>query len=152
MFGTMESELIRLEMEMLARLGVFHPIRAIDVRTTALSPTFDGQWHVKVNNRAAALDRAFADEIRCFCFFGCIHTVNLSIPNAKWRGTCYFSGDMVKDSTFYRTIGAKGGSVSSPAKRKAVKANGKLGGRPKKVSSLPISCRNADCNGNAVDA
>jgi len=31
-------------------------------------------------------------------------------------------------------LGRKGGKVSSPAKRAAVRENGKLGGRPKKAS------------------
>jgi hypothetical protein len=32
---------------------------------------------------------------------------------------------------WYRKLGAKGGSVTSPEKAAAVRANGRLGGRPK---------------------
>ena len=32
---------------------------------------------------------------------------------------------------FFAKVGAKGGKVTSPAKTAAVRANGKLGGRPK---------------------
>jgi hypothetical protein len=32
---------------------------------------------------------------------------------------------------WYKKLGAKGGSRTSPAKAKAVRANGKLGGRPR---------------------
>lgn len=36
---------------------------------------------------------------------------------------------------YLATIGAKGGSVKSPAKAKASAANGAKGGRPKKIKS-----------------
>jgi hypothetical protein len=37
-------------------------------------------------------------------------------------------------STYLASIGRKGGEAKTPAKRRASKANGKKGGRPKKKS------------------
>ena len=44
-------------------------------------------------------------------------------------------GDVPKAvSEWLSKIGAKGGSVTSPAKTRAVRKNGRMGGRPKRVS------------------